>query len=85
MSYLFAGETVRDSPLVARSTPPLLISYYLSWFLIGQCGVTVFLLLLPPLCPAKNNDVTLVTMVHSGASRNMPERREAAAVFGRPC
>lgn len=51
-----------------------LISYYVSWIVIGQCSVTVSLLLLPSLCPAKNNDVTLVTMVHSRASRNMPER-----------
>lgn len=74
MSYLFAGETVKDSPLVERFTPEPLISYYVSWFLIGQCGVTVALLLLPSPCPAKNNDVTLVAMVHSGASRNMPEK-----------
>lgn len=77
MSYfLFAGETVKDSPLIEHFIPEPLISYYVSWILIGRCGVTVSLLLLPPLCPAKNNDVTLVAMVHSGASRSMPERGE---------
>ena len=69
----FTGEALTDSPIVEHFTSEPLLSYYVSWILIGQCGITGSLLLLPTLCPAKNNDVTLVAMVHSGASRNMPE------------
>lgn len=44
-----------------------------SWMLIGQCGVSLPSFIAIPL-PAKKDDVTLVTMVHSSTRRNMPER-----------
>lgn len=83
--WFVCRETSQRFPSLCELNSSTYISYYMSWILIGQRGVTVFLLLLPPLCPARNNDVTLVAMVHSWASRNMPEKRVAAAVFGRPC
>lgn len=41
--------------------------------LIGQCGVSLSSFIAMAL-PAKKDDVTLVTMVHSRTRRNMPQR-----------
>lgn len=80
-STVFASEQKKkkksslfEIPRVERFTPEPLISHYVSETLIGQRGLTVPLLSLTSPCPAKGNDVTFVAMVHSGASRNMPER-----------
>lgn len=72
-STVFASSLF-EIPRVERFTPEPLISHYVSETLIGQRGLTVPLLSLTSPCPAKSNDVTFVAMVHSGASRNMPER-----------
>lgn len=68
--YLFAGENphrfAHSSVLYpCTSDKP---------FVLGPCVTAA--LLLPSLCPARNNDdVILVAMAHGGASRNMPERK----------
>lgn len=74
LTNCWSKRLIWDSPCVERFTPEPLISHYVSETLIGQCGLTVPLLSLTSPCPAKSNDVTFVAMVHSGASRNMPER-----------
>lgn len=61
------------------------ISCCMCWILVGQCGVTVFLLYCHPFALPKKQWCHPCCHGHIRASRNMPERGGAVAVFLKSC